>query len=64
MGLHVSTRLVKVELGQLRIVRAGTDEKNVINPSRQLVEEELQLSEVGSVKGRGVLCAKLARCAP
>jgi hypothetical protein len=35
----------------------------VINPSWQLVEEALQLSEVGSIKGRGVLCAKLARCA-
>ena len=63
MGLHVSARLVKVELGQRRIVRTGTGEKNVINPSRQLVEEALQLSEVGSVKGRAVLCAKLARCA-
>jgi hypothetical protein len=61
MGLHVAARLVKFELGQPRVVRPETREKNMISPIRQLVEEALQLSEVGSVKGRAALCAKLTR---
>ena len=58
MRVEIAVCLLAVQVGQTRIVRPGAGDQHVVYRSRQLLEEPLQLAEVGSVKGRGALRAE------
>ena len=62
MRVEIPVGPLAVEVGEASIVRAGAGDQHVVDRRGQLLEERLQLAEVGGVEGRGALRAEFHGC--
>jgi hypothetical protein len=61
MGLNISARPFKIELGQRRVIGPWASNQHVVDRSGQFVEELREAVKVGSIKGHSALCIEFAR---